>query len=1029
MFKDLDSLDVLHRNRLDSRAFFIPYNNKDDVTIFKGKISDRYKLLNGTWKFYYSEYPELSPESFYKDNYDISNWDDVRVPMNWQIEGYGYPHYTDLIYPFPIDPPKVPSKNPTGCYRRNFIIPNDWIDKRIILKFEGVDSGFHLWINGKFVGYSQGSRMPSEFDITEFINSDTQTNSVAVRVYQWTDGSYLEDQDMWWLSGIFRDVSLTAREKVHIYDFFVKTEIDEEYVNSVLSIETVVKNTTFTEKENFKLEYELYDGDDVISKNIIDNINLNENSCTTYNIDLKILNPKKWSAESPYLYKLLIYLEDDKGNVIEVIPQNVGFRKVELKNGNFLVNGVPIMLRGVNRHESHPDLGRVVPYEHMQNDIKLMKQHNINAVRTSHYPNNPKFYELCDIYGLYVMDEADLECHGFEAIGRYDMITNDPKWEKAYVDRAVRMVERDKNHPSIIMWSLGNESSFGCNFEAMSKWIHNRDNTRLVHYEEDRDGKVVDIMSSMYSNHQKMEEFGNLKDMDKPHILCEFGHAMGNGPGGVKEYWDIFYKYKRLQGGFIWEWCDHGLRQLTKDGREYFAYGGDFGDYPNNSNFCCDGLVQPDRTPSPGLLEYKKIIEPIKIAEEDITKGKIRIKNLYDFISLKDFSLMYKVMGDGKVLESGKVLLPDIKSYDSEILTLPINISKIYNLYTDVWLYIEVVTDLDYLWANKGHIITFEQFKLPFVNNLKKELNALQFEKLEVCENSIRAVISGSNFKCFFDKLEANISTLTYENTDVIKAGPVFNIWRAPIDNDMYLVNEWKKKGLNNILQRVDSVKLINKDNIINIIVEKYISPPNGDWAIELKENYKIYGNGDVVLESNGHPTGKFPESFPKIGYEMKLPYAMQHVTWYGRGPGESYIDSKSANLIGLYQKNVKEMFTNFVFPQENGNRTDVKWFTLNDERGMGLFFSTNDVINFSAFNYTKEDIENAKHTIDLVERDFISLYIDYKHHGLGSNSCGPVPLKEHSLIPEDFSFAFRFRPHYIEEKSYFELYSEKVKD
>ncbi len=1029
MFNDLDNLDVLHRNRLDSRSYFVSYNNKNDALKLSKEIKENYILLNGTWKFYYSQYPELSPEKFYEGDFDTSNWDDISVPGNWQLQGYGYPHYTDLIYPFPIDPPKVPSKNPTGCYSRTFNIPKSWDNgKRIILRFEGVDSGFHVWINGKFIGYSQGSRMPSEFDITDFVVVDN-INSISVRVYQWTDGSYLEDQDMWWLSGIFRDVSIIAREPIHIYDFFIKTDLDEKYNNGSLNIETVIKNTTNEEIEGFKIEYEVFDGDDLVANDSIDNIRIKENEHTTSNINIYVSTPQKWSAESPYLYTILIYLKDSNNNLIEVISQRIGFRKVELKDGNFLVNGVPIMLRGVNRHEFHPDLGRVVSYEHMLLDVKLMKQHNINAVRTSHYPNDPRFYELCGIYGLYVIAEADLECHGFEAIGKYDMITNDPKWESAYIDRAVRLVERDKNHPSIIMWSLGNESSFGCNFEAMSKWIHNRDNTRLVHYEEDREGKVVDVMSSMYSSYDKMEEFGKLENMDKSHILCEFGHAMGNGPGGVKEYWDIFYKYKRLQGGFIWEWADHGLRQITEDGKEYFAYGGDFGDFPNNSNFCCDGLVMPDRTPSPALLEYKKIIEPIKITEEDIRNGKIRIKNLYDFITLERFSLLYRLMGDGEILDSNKISLPSIIPYHSEVITLPINNSKYYDLYTDLWLYIEIVTDFDNLWSNRGHIITWDQIKLPFANNINKVLDTSKFGRLSVAESASKVLINGINFEYEFDKLEAKISKLVFEGTKVMELGPKFNLWRAPIDNDMYVVAEWKKKGLNNILIRVDNIKVLSEVNFVNIKVQKYVSPPNGDWAIELQENYMIYGNGDVVLETKGNPKGKLPESFPRIGFEMRLPSHMQNVTWYGRGPGESYADSKSANLIGLYESNVEDMFTNYVYPQENGNRTDVKWFAMKDERGLGLFFSTDDdVINFSTNYYTKEDIENAKHTSDLIKRDFISLYLDYKHHGLGSNSCGPVPLKEYSLKPEDFRFTVRFRPFYSQLESPFGIYGEKIK-
>ncbi len=1043
ILKDFENLNVLHRNRLDARSYFIPYDNFNDAKSFERSTSGSYKLLNGTWKFYYSEYPELTPQNFYERDFDISSWDEIKVPGNWQMQGYGYPHYTDLIYPFPIDPPNVPSKNPTGCYRRDFKLSKKFINKKIIIRFEGVDSGFHLWINGEFVGYSQGSRMSSEFDITEFVDYEN-INSISVRVYQFTDGTYLEDQDQWWLSGIFRDVSLFAREDVHINDLFIKTELDEEYKNSILKVETKIINSSNNNIEDYKIVYELFDENNIIANEYSEEISIKGNYSSTINIEIKIHNPNKWSAESPYLYNLFIKLLDKNDKIKEVIPQKIGFRKIELKNGNFLVNGKAIMLRGVNRHESHPDLGRYVYFDHMLKDVILMKQHNINAVRTAHYPNDPRFYDLCDKYGLYVIDEADLECHGFELIGKYDMITNDPDWKEAYVDRAVRLVERDKNHPSIIIWSLGNESSFGCNFISMADYVHKRDNTRLVHYEEDREGKIVDLMSTMYSNHEKMIEFGEMKNMNKPHIMCEFGHAMGNGPGGIREYFDIFYKYRRLQGGFIWEWADHGLRKTNNDQREYFAYGGDYGDFPNNSNFCCDGLVNPDRIPTPGLLEYKKIIEPVKIFQENIKKGKIKIKNLHDFINLDIFSLNYKIVGDGVVLQSGSIKLPKIMPDKSKIISLPIDTNKKYSLYTDLWLNLEVVTEYDSLWAVKGHVITFEQIKLPFCEKTEIIVYGNKFEKLIVNEDISKIKVKGSNFEIEFNKLKALISEIRFENTLVLKEGPKFNLWRAPIDNDMYVVNEWKKKGINNILQRVDSINVLSKENYVIIDTKLYISPPNGDWAIELKANYKILGNGDIILKTEGYPKGKLPETLPRIGYEMKLPSKMQNVKWYGRGPGDSYVDLKTANLIGVYENNVDHMFTSYVKPQENGNKTNVKWFSLKDERGMGLFFSSeksdlnniNDplyteenIINFSAFNYTKEDIENAKHTVDLIKRDFISLYVDYKHHGLGSNSCGPVPLKEHSLILNDFSFSFRLRPFSSEESSPFVIYAENVKN
>ncbi len=1017
MLKDIENINVLHKNRLDSRAYFIPYGSLDFGN------PDRWKLLNGMWKFFYSKTPEESPKGFYENTYDVSEWDCIRVPSNWQLQGYGHPHYTDLIYPFPVDPPKVPSENPTGCYRRDFFIPDEWEGFRIIVRFEGVDSGFHLWINGKEVGYSQGSRMPSEFDITPFVNLGE--NSISVRAYQWTDGSYIEDQDMWWLSGIFRDVSIIARNSAHMKDFFVKTQLDENYEDAILTIETIWNNFN-EDTKNYTIEYMLMDENfSLVSNSVVsNNVFLDFNNETKLSIDIPVKNPNKWSAESPYLYNLVILLKDGD-EVIEAIPSKVGFRSIEVKNGKLLVNGVPIMLKGVNRHEIHPDLGRAVPYYSMKQDIILMKQHNINAVRTSHYPNHPKFYDLCDRYGLYVIDEADLECHGFELIGNINKISNDPKWEGVYIDRIERMVERDKNHPCVIMWSLGNESGFGCNFEAMADWCHKNDPTRLVHYEGDFDVKVVDVVSTMYSSHEKMEEYGK-KDMDKPHILCEYAHAMGNGPGGLKEYWDILYKYSRLQGAFVWEWADHGLRRYTEDGKEYFAYGGDFGDEPNDSNFCCDGLLRPDRLPTPGLSEYKKVVEPVKMEEVDLSQGTILVKNIYDFISLDHGLISWKVLGNGQVFQSGIISIPDVKAGDSKIIKIPVDLNKEYDLKTDLWLKVEFVLAKDTSWANRGHVIAWEQFKLP-VKSKKIVLMKENMPNLTVKEDEKYIYIEGYNFHVLFDKIKAQICKWSYEGMNIIRKGPKLNFWRAPIDNDMYVVKEWKKKDIHLLHHRIDNVETIFDDKLVIVKADTFISPPNGDWGMECEYIYSIYGSGDMQISTKGNPKGKLPESFPRIGLRMELPVNMFRVKWYGRGPDESYIDSKEANPFGLYELTVDELYTPYVFPQENGNRTDVKWVSFNDNRGLGILAVAEDKFNFSAHYYSIEDIEKAKHLSDLVKRDFITLNVDYAHHGLGSNSCGPEPLPEHRLIPREFEFNIRLKPYSEEEVSPLDLSIEKI--
>jgi len=631
---DWETQHVLERNRLEGRAFFIPYADEANALTYERGNSCAFQLLNGVWKFYYGLAPGLTPAPFYEESFNVSDWDDIPVPSSWQFQGYGKPHYTNIVYPFPVDPPHVPSENPTGCYRRDFTISEAWSNQRVVLRFEGVDSAFHVWVNGQPVGYSQGSRLPSEFDITEQVR--TGANSVAVRVYQWSDGSYIEDQDMWWLSGIFRDVYLVATPRVHMRDIAVRTELNAHDQGAILKVSTKLSNLTDSAVNGHSVELRLLDA----QRRPVADVQANE----TFAIDadgqaalmfeMRVDRPEKWSAESPYLYHLLTTVKDEQGEVLQVIPIRVGFRSVELKGGNFLVNGVPIMLKGVNRHDHHPELGKAVPLQWMIDDVLLMKRHNINAVRTSHYPNDPRFYDLCDEYGLYVIDEADLECHGFGYTADANWLSDNSEWEKAYVDRMERMIERDKNHPSIIMWSLGNESFFGRNHEAMAARARFMDPTRLIHYEGDRDAKVADVFSTMYSSVEAMAELGARTDLDKPHILCEYAHAMGNGPGGLKEYWETFYAHKRLQGGFVWEWLDHGIPQHAKNGQKYFAYGGDFGDQPNDGNFVIDGLVMPDRTPSPGLIEYKKVIEPVKVEEVNLSAGQVKVTNRYDFISL-----------------------------------------------------------------------------------------------------------------------------------------------------------------------------------------------------------------------------------------------------------------------------------------------------------------------------------------------------------------------------------------------------------
>ena len=649
-------------NRMPARAHFLTFPSKEKALLNNNRYTHAFKNLNGVWKFMFLDAPEYSPEGFFNSDFDVTKMDDITVPGNWQLQGYGKMHYSDLWYNFPINPPYVPTENPTGIYKRTFFVEESYRDKKIIIRFCGVDSAYHLWINGKEVGYSKVARNESEFDITDLIRVGEE-NDVTVRVYQWSDGTYLEDQDMWWESGIFRDVELIGVPKDGINDYKVIADLDDEYKNGIFKVEAFLRTT-----KEVNVTFELVDAGEntVFTKTVVAK---EGKAC----IDEVIADVNHWTAETPYLYKLFMTVEDN-GQIVEVIPQNVGFRNIRLNGETFLVNGVAIKFKGVNRHDYSPQNGRVVSREEIEKDIILMKQFNINAIRTSHYPNSYYLYDLCDEYGMYLIAETDLECHGFELTGDYKWITDDPSWELAYVSRMTRMIERDKNHPAIIFWSLGNESAFGCNFRKMTDVAHEMDPTRLVHYEGDFDVESADVYSTMYTWIENPKKPYLMKDIieksKKPHIHCEYCHAMGNGPGNLKDYQDLVYAHDKLQGGFVWEWFDHGIESFTESGEKYYRYGGDFGDDPSNKDFCIDGLIMPDRTPSPGLYEYKKVIEPITTTAVDIQKGIINLLSRYDFANLDRFNLVYKVMEDDVILQTGFMAVPSIEARANRDITI-----------------------------------------------------------------------------------------------------------------------------------------------------------------------------------------------------------------------------------------------------------------------------------------------------------------------------------------------------------------------
>lgn len=992
-------------NRMPARAHFLTFPSKEKALLNNNRYTHAFKNLNGVWKFMFLDAPEYSPEGFFNSDFDVTKMDDITVPGNWQLQGYGKMHYSDLWYNFPINPPYVPTENPTGIYKRTFFVEESYRDKKIIIRFCGVDSAYHLWINGKEVGYSKVARNESEFDITDLIRVGEE-NDVTVRVYQWSDGTYLEDQDMWWESGIFRDVELIGVPKDGINDYKVIADLDDEYKNGIFKVEAFLR----TIKE-VNVTFELVDAGEntVFTKTVVAK---EGKAC----IDEVITNVNHWTAETPYLYKLFMTVEDD-GQIVEVIPQNVGFRNIKLNGETFLVNGVDIKFKGVNRHDYSPQNGRVVSREEIEKDIILMKQFNINAIRTSHYPNSYYLYDLCDEYGMYLIAETDLECHGFELTGDYKWITDDPSWELAYVSRMTRMIERDKNHPAIIFWSLGNESAFGCNFRKMTDVAHEMDPTRLVHYEGDFDVESADVYSTMYTWIENPKKPYLMKDIieksKKPHVHCEYCHAMGNGPGNLKDYQDLVYAHDKLQGGFVWEWFDHGIESFTESGEKYYRYGGDFGDDPSNKDFCIDGLIMPDRTPSPGLYEYKKVIEPITTTAVDIQKGIINLLSRYDFANLDRFNLVYKVMEDDVILQTGFMAVPSIEARANKDITLPYDLSAI-KVKPGAHYYVNISYQLreDTSYASSGHELATAQFELP----LYKEGIVVRPEGiLNVEKEHTTLHVKGANFSLDFNLVNGNLMNIVRDGMQVLSKGPRVTLWRAPISNDMEIIDKLKKVYFLHLEHEVVmNIDYHMEGNILKVEVDTINSTTNSAWHFKTKYVYTVCPSGDILIDVEGTPSGRVdlaPDMLPRIGVSMHLDKSMEHVRYFGMGPGENYADSKEAAQMGLYANTVDGLFTNYVIPQENGNHMGCKWVSMTNDRGMGLLASTEGDFNFSASWYEDKDLDDAKHTCDLVKRDYIVFNVDYKQNALGTNSCGQWQLDKYRAKFEDFKLSFRLTP------------------
>lgn len=994
---------VLHVNCEKPRAYFIPYESYNNALRGVRGTSDYYQSLNGVWNFKY--YPSVYKveDGFYNENFSCDGYDSIPVPSNWQMHGYDIPNYTNVTYPYPCDPPYVPNENPAGIYIRDFYVDKNLDEKDAYLLFEGVNSCFYLWINGKEVGYSQVSHMTSEFLITPYLKPGL--NRIAVMVLKWCDGSYLEDQDMWRHSGIFRDVYVLYRDKCHIRDFFIKTNLDENYSKATVQCEIEFKDPDIPNTRTYSVRVVVKDinGNEIYDKTM----NLSQTDSFGFTIE----NACLWSAETPNLYQLIFYHNN------EIILQKFGLIKTEIIDSVIHINGKPVKFKGVNRHDSHPELGHTTPLDHIKKDLILMKRHNINAIRTSHYPNDPRFLELCNELGFYIIDEADLECHGVHRAGDFCMLSKDPSYAEAFLDRMQRMVERDKNHPCIVMWSLGNESGFGPNHRKMAEWTKNRDKSRLIHYEgafnnevlkADPDNSCLDVYSNMYASVEWLENtFLKMEDEKRPHVLCEYSHAMGNGPGDLKDYWDLIYKYPRLSGGFVWEWTDHGIKTQTPDGITYYAYGGDFNDEPNDGNFCIDGLVYPDRRPHTGLLELKNVIAPVRTEAVDLKSGEFKITNLYDFIDLSHLCLNWVVEKNGNITDSGTVYELNVAPHESKTVTLGYNLPD----RSDGRYFVRIFYTLskDTVWAKKGYEVAFAQFELPLEPLEKITIKAPPFVSILKNEESIK--LTGRNFEYEFSLVDGCFTKLQNAGVDLICEKPSFTVWRAPTDNDRNEKTEWMKYGYDRLKNHTYSVEIIvQKDNSVSIKTTYSLGSYTQLPVLKGTATWTIYGSGDIFLENNVQVRENLP-FLPRYGLKLVMPRGNEYVEFFGYGPHESYIDKHRSTYKGRFESTVSDMHEDYLYPQENGSHYGTEWALVTNALGAGLLFVGMDDFSFNASHYTPENLTQAMHPHELKKLPETIVHIDYAMSGVGSNSCGPRLSPKYQLNESNISFKLRIKP------------------
>lgn len=1003
--------EIIAINKVAPHATMIPYQDAKTSLSFDAAKSNRIVSLNGDWKFKFLDKPADAPSDFFAADYNDASWDKLAVPSNWQVKGYGRPIYTNVKHPFDAsNPPKVPhDANETGLYRLEFNVPPSWNGSEIFLHFAGVQSVMYVWVNGVELGYSQDSMLPAEFNVTDFVQPGK--NTLAAKVIRWSDGSYLEDQDFWRLSGIYRDVYLVSRPQVYVRDFQIVTDLDYHYKDANLDVTFDIMNASDRDVSDLTVQM-ILEGFGTTDRTAVTIPSIGKQENGTAIMSVKVENPKKWSAEIPNLYTVTFELKETKGKIFEAISQKIGFREVEIVNGQLLVNGKAPYFKGVNRHEIQPDAGRVVSEETMIKDILLMKQYNINAVRASHYPNQTRWYELCDEYGIYVIDEANIESHELWADLKI-YLDEKPEWQNAFVTRGTAMVERDKNHASIVMWSMGNETGYGTAFDVMYDEMKKLDSTRPIHYESRtpayiRDLSKYDIISTMYPTLEEIVVLAE-KDPTRPVIICEYAHGMGNSIGNLKKYWDLFESHPRMQGAFIWDFIDQGLIKKTDDGREFFAYGGDYGDTPNDLNFCINGVVNPDRTPQPAMQDIKKIFQFVKIKAVDLYAGIIAIENNYDFQSLDFLQAEWQLVTPFEVVKSGVLKDLDIPAGDGKVFVLG-PFYETLNKDADYYLNISLKLKDKTPWAEKGYELAWEQFAYPKAETKEKAEKAA----VSVKEKANEIVVTGSDVTAVFDKNAGILASLTLNGTELLERGAKPNLWRAPTDNDdgggrNSYGAQWRRDGLNELKLKVQDVSLYENETQAKVVVKGALASKAGDIPVQMA--YVVHGSGEVTVYNEI----EIPEAIktvPRIGTEWLLKKEFDQVQWYGRGPEESYIDRNDGERFGVYNSSVKDLYFPYVKPQENGNRSDVYWMSITNEDNVGLLVTGQPTFNFSATFYSLENLTNAKHTTDIEDAPYTTLNIDYQHAGLGGDdSWNPRTHPEFQLRPGTYKFSYHIKP------------------